>query len=327
MARKLPAAFRPIKNRRAKTFVFAVAMPLLTTLFGSCGGGAAPAPAPPPARVVAEDPATLPTPALAFDEPVPADAPRRIVCLIPSATEALFALGLGDRIVARSAWCDWPPEALRLPSVGRQEDLSPEKVADLRPDLVVVWKHLPALQQALTEVFRLRIVVPSTETKDSVFDGVRDLARAAGVPGRGEALVAEMRRGLDAARARFAGRPRRRVLVVLDRNPLFAPGPASFVDELLAIVGADNVAAEPGAPAWAPFSAEKILDWNPDVVLDFSLGDPSTADAAREYWARFPTVAAVRDGRVRLAAGGVLVRPGPRMAAVAELLGRWIHDG
>lgn len=316
MARKLPARFAPLKKAR----LLGVAL----VLWGSsCEDGAPP---PPPASVLELDPAAFPSPVLTFEAPPPPEAPRRIVSLVPSVTEALFVLGLGDRLVGRSEWCDWPPETAAIPSVGRQQDLSAERVADLRPDLVCSWSHLKDLNRALAETFKLRLVVPGTETKEEIFDGVVAVAEACGVGSRGAALVAEMRRGLDAVRARYAGRPTVRTLAVLDREPLFAPGATSFVDEMLRLVGAENVAAAGSAGrAWTPFSAEKILDWNPEVVLDLSLGDARSVDEARSFWARFPAVNAVRDGRVRLAAAGVVVRPGPRMAAAAAFLGRAVH--
>ena len=277
-------------------------------------------------RTLAVDPAAISLNSIAFSTPIPSEAPRRIVSLIPSVTEILFALGLGDRVVARSAWCDYPPEVLSLPSVGRQQELSAEKIADFRPDLVVSWAHLPDLSRSLREVFRLNVVTPETESREQVLAGIASVAAAAKVPERGAALIAAMQSGLEAVRARYANVPKQRVLVVLDRNPLFAPGRASFLDELLGTVGAVNPAASADGPAWLQFSAEKILDWNPDVIIDLSLGDAGAAAEAASYWARFPETPAVRNGRVLTAAAGVIVRPGPRMAGVAAMLGRWIHE-
>jgi iron complex transport system substrate-binding protein len=317
--RKIPARFWTIKNRPRRFAIFVI----FAGLFACSDGQKSPEPSG-EARVETLDPELLRFPALRFGAP-PADAPRRIVCVIPSATEILFALGLGDRQVGRSDWCDYPPEVAQLPSLGRQQDLSAEKIADLKPDLVISWRHLPDLSRALG-ILGLRVVTPETENRDHVFAGIAAVAAAAHVPERGDALIAAVQAQLAEVRARYAGAPRRRVLLVLDRNPLYAPGRASFLDEMLGTVGAENVAAAPDGPAWVQFSAEKILDWNPEVVIDLSVGDPSDAARSAAYWAQFPQTEAVRRGRVRTAAGGVLVRPGPRMAGVAALLGRWIHE-
>jgi iron complex transport system substrate-binding protein len=324
VARKLPARFRRDKK---PPFRAAGAAPAL--LFAlACGAGEPAddrAAVPTDVAFAPADAARLKAPDFTWTTPPPEAAPRRIVSLIPSVTETLFVLGLGDRLVARSAWCDWPPEALSLPDVGRQQDLSAEKVASLRPDLVLTWRYLPDLRRAMVAVFGLRAIAPGTELKEEALAGIEETAEACGVPERGRALVAKIRADMDAVAARYAGRPRRRVLVVLDRNPLFAPGGASFLDEMLTLVGAENVAAREGDGAWTRFSAEKALDWNPEVVIDISTGEPSEAAAAAAYWARFREIDAVKNGKVRIVAAGVLVRPGPRMAAVADLYGRWIH--
>ncbi|HYC79043.1 MAG TPA: helical backbone metal receptor [Planctomycetota bacterium] len=319
MARKLSARFRAIKKALLLVAVAGVA-------FAGCDA-ASHAPRAALAGLQVIDAAALPSPTLAFEAPPPADAPRRIVSLIPSVTETLFVLGLGDRIVGRSHWCDYPAEATTRPSTGRQEAINLEKVADLRPDVVFVWRHLPDVARTLRETFGLRVVSPGTENREEIFDGIDATARACGVPERGAVLLAEIRRGLEDARRRWGARPPRRTLLLLDRNPLFAPGPGSFLDELMTTVGAVNVAAAPGGPSWAHFSPERILDWDPEVVLDLSLGDGAGVEEARAFWSRFPRVTAVREGRVRLVAQGVLVRPGPRLAAVAELLGKLVHDG
>lgn len=321
MERKIPATFSAIKNRPPRNVFLAGFLVLF--FLAACGKEPVPATS---VRVMAVDPAALALPPIDLSTPIPPDAPRRIVSLIPSVTEILFALGLGDRIVARSSWCDYPPAALALPALGRQQDLSAEKIADFRPDLVVSWTHLPDLSRSLREVFHLNVVTPETESREQVLAGIVAVAAATKVPERGAALAAAIRRGLDDVRTRYSGVPKRRVLVVLDRNPLYAPGRASFLDEMLGTVGAENAAASAEGPAWLQFSAEKILDWNPDVIIDLSLGDTGDTAEAASYWARFPEAQAVRNGRVLTAAAGVIVRPGPRMAGVAAMLGRWIHE-
>ena len=134
---------------------------------------------------------TLPLPVVAaWNDPVPAEAPRRIVSMIPSVTELLFTIGLGDRVIGRDDWSDWPVAAETRPSLGNQQTSSVERIADLRPDLVVFWKHLPDKSRQLSELFRLNVVTPGTESRAEVFDGIVEVARACGVQKRGTDLVA-----------------------------------------------------------------------------------------------------------------------------------------
>lgn len=273
---------------------------------------------------------TLPLPSFAaWTDAVPANAPRRIVSMIPSVTELLFTIGLGDRVIGRDDWSDWPVAAETRPSLGNQQTSSVERIADLRPDLVVFWKHLPDKRVQLSENFKLNVVTPGTESRAEVFDGIVEVARACGVPKRGADLVAWLGKGLEEVRERWKGRPKPRVLLVLDRGQaFFVPGRESFLQELFDICNLENVAAGLSGGNWPAVSIEQVLDWNPDVILDLSLGAAATAEQvveAHDFWRGHGTLAAVKSGRVVVLNAGVLVRPGPRLVAVAQELARIVH--
>jgi ABC-type Fe3+-hydroxamate transport system substrate-binding protein len=273
---------------------------------------------------------TLPLPHVRdWTDAVPPDAPKRIVSMIPSVTELLFTLGLGDRVIGRDDWSDWPVEAQSRPSLGNQQTSSVERIADLRPDLVVFWKHLPDKSRQLSETFKLNVVTPGTESRAEVFDGIVEVARACGVPKRGEDLVAWLGKGLEEVRERWKGRARPRLLLVLDRGQaFFVPGRQSFLQELFDIGNLENVAAGLSGGNWPSVSIEQVLDWDPEVILDLSLGAAATAAQVVEahgFWRGHGTLAAVKKGRVVVLNAGVLVRPGPRLVAVAEELARIVH--
>jgi iron complex transport system substrate-binding protein len=321
--------YQPRTARSTKRVVAAIGIALLTLLQG-CRRADGKADV---AAFQSVDPdvfRTLPLPAIGdWPDPVPPTAPQTIVSMIPSVTELLFTIGLGDRVVGRDDWSDWPPEAQTRPSLGNQQTSSVERIADVRPDLVVFWKHLPDKSRQLSELFRLRIVTPGTENRSEVFDGIVEVAAACAVPERGRQLVAFLGKGLEGVRERWRARPRPRVLLVLDRGQaFFVPGKASFVQELFDICNLENVAAGLSAGNWPAVSLEQVLDWDPDVVLDLSLGaaaTPAQVVEAHAYWRQHATLAAVKRGRVVVLNAGVLVRPGPRLVAVAEELARIVH--
>ncbi|MEN8151011.1 MAG: ABC transporter substrate-binding protein, partial [Planctomycetota bacterium] len=117
------------------------------------------------------------------DAPASPDA-RRIVSLYPAATEILFALGVGDRVIARSKWCDHPPEVTALPALGDAVGTSAERVLALDPDLVLVGSHVQEETLAPLST-RVRIVRVTVDTTDDVRALVRKLAGLTGVPERG----------------------------------------------------------------------------------------------------------------------------------------------
>lgn len=252
--------------------------------------------------------------------------PRRIVSVIPSMTENLHALGLGARIVGRDRWSDMPPFVRDLPSVGDQRTMSVEKIADLRPDLVLLWKSMPELATALTRDFGIRIVTPETES-EGAFSGIVETAEACGLAERGRALVAFLDEDRRRIEAKFRGRPRRSLLLVLDRGQtgLFVAAPGSFLDGLFASAGLANAAASASGP-WASLSAEALSELAPDAILDLSIGEGERGRLeAAGFWKRFSHFPAVASGRVVVARGAPLVRPGPRFHRAAEALGDLIH--
>lgn len=260
----------------------------------------------------------------------PAEAggiPRRIVCLVPSATETLFALGAGERVVGVDDWSDHPEAVRALPRMGGKGSFSAERILEARPDLVIVFRTETRLAETLRGL-GLRVLAPATEGLDALGEGILDVARAAGLRERGEALVEEIRRGLEEVRESAAAKPRRRVLVVLDREPLYVPSPESFLGRLLDLVRAECPRPrEALGTAWPTVSLEEVIDFRPDVIVDLATGPDRDAAAAeaRRFWARHGNIPAVAAGRVHVLPDPLLARPGPRAVEIAARLLRTIH--
>lgn len=250
-----------------------------------------------------------------------APAPRRIVCLVPSATELVFALGAGDRVVGVSAFDDYPPEVLRLPRIGGMTNPSFEGVAALRPDAVVGVEgptDLAVLRRLRS--MGVRVVVPRVESVAEVLAGVDLFGRLLHRAPEAAALRLTIAGDLDAVRARVAGRPRPRTLVVLGRRPLVAAGPGSWIDELVAIAGGTNAVTAGGRYPTLPREALGAL--MPEAILDLT-GHVEGA-ALRDELAGVD-VPALRDGRVTTLADPMFLRPGPRVAEAARQLAAALH--
>jgi iron complex transport system substrate-binding protein len=266
--------------------------------------------------------------------PQAATPPARIVSTSPSITEILFALGLGDRVVGVSQFCRFPPQAATLPKVGTFLKPNAELIAGLRPDLVIVHQVADGVDRRLSAL-RIPYVVVERGTMASVFSSIRQIASAAGVAGRGDALVADLERKLDVVRRR-AATPRPRVLFIVGRRPgtladLVAVGPGSYLDDLIGIAGGVNVTAIAGQPEYPRLSMEAVLRLNPDVIVDtVNMGDTEAAFAAHGraddgLWSRYGTLMAVQTGRVFSATTDALVVPGPRVVEAAEWIAALLH--
>jgi iron complex transport system substrate-binding protein len=127
----------------------------------------------------------------------------------PSITEALFALGLGGRVIGVSSYCRYPAEVASLPDVGSFLRPSTELIARLRPDLVIVNRASTDVARQLTALRLRAIAVDEARSLASVYAMIREIGRAAGIADRADALVAELLARLDRVRARACGRPRR----------------------------------------------------------------------------------------------------------------------
>jgi iron complex transport system substrate-binding protein len=255
--------------------------------------------------------------------PVPSASPGRLVSLAPSVTETLFALGVGSRVVGVSTYCDEPPEVRALPKVGSFLAPNVEAIVALAP-AVVIGVPSPSNHDAVAALERLgvRVVIVDPEHLADLPVVTRRIAAAAGVPAAGEQLVATMEREMAAVRARVAGAPRRRVLMVVGQDPLVAVGPDNYLGELLEAARAENVA--PPSGVWPHLSVEVVIAADPEVVVDSSMGTEA-AKATIEFWARFPSLAAVRAGRIHPFRSYHVLRPGPRLPAAFADLARVIH--
>jgi iron complex transport system substrate-binding protein len=264
-----------------------------------------------------------------------AAGPNRIVSTSPSITETLFALGLGDRVVGVSTYCRFPPEVAKLPKVGTFLKPDAEAIAALRPDLVFVHDVSNGIDRRLASL-KIPYEVVSRGSLPAVFATIRQIASAAGVPERGDHVVADTERRLDAIR-RSAPPKRPRVLFIIGRRPgmladLVAIGPGSYIDELITIAGGTNVLDIAGQPEYPRISMEAILRFDPAVIIDsVDMGETEQERRQRavtnaRLWSAHPTLSAVKTGRVHAATTDALVVPGPRVVDAAEWLAGLIRE-
>jgi iron complex transport system substrate-binding protein len=245
---------------------------------------------------------------------------RRVVSLNPSLTAILLAVGARDALVGVDSFsARQEPEVAALPTVGGLYDPSLEAVLALAPDLVV---FVPTAEQRDFQRRLADLGVPVQPYDPLSFEDVLATIEAlGGRVGRADAArerVAAIRAARAAVAARAAARPRRRAVLVLQREPLFLVGRGSFVDEMLEVAGAENLARAFDEP-WPRVAREWLLAAAPDVILDAS--DPAAGEPAA-YWAHWPSLPAVRGGRVVALPPGTATLPGPWLDRGLELLER-----
>ena len=238
----------------------------------------------------------------------PAAPPQRIVSLVPSMTEGLFAVGAGDRVVGVSSYTDYPPRAKKLPVVATFASIATERIVALHADLAIGIDAQDRLAGDLR-----RAGIPVMLLHDDRYDDIfRNLITIGAVTGRRDAAVALVNRLRARTRAIVhAVKPRARkpaVFVVLGVAPVFTVGKGSYIATLIELAGGRNAAADVNAP-YARYSAEALVARQPDLLVV----DPSVR--LNDVLAQPPwnALRAVKAHHVyTLPDAAILERPGPR---------------
>jgi len=283
----------------------------------------------------------------------------RVVSLLPGATEILWALNLGAYVVATSHECDYPEEARSRPRVvhtlvdptrpSREVDrqvrqlvgegrpvflVDLDRIRQLRPDVVITQAVCEVCAVGPTQVLPLaealpgvRVVRLAATSLEGVWEDVRRIADACGVPERGRDLVGRLRAQVQAVSDAVAGRPRPRVACVEWLDPPYVAG--HWVPEMVALAGGTDVLGEPGRPSWRT-TWDRVAQADPHVVVLMPCGF-----SVHGAWQRLPELAdqpaflglrALRDGNVHVVdANAHFSRPGPRLVDGLRTLAALLH--
>jgi iron complex transport system substrate-binding protein len=256
------------------------------------------------------------------------EIPQRLVSHVPSITEMLFALGLEERVVGVSDYCDYPEAALSKTSVGNYFNPSLENIVALEPDLVLTDRHSEGIVQLGELEPPINYMVIDPKDIDGIFEDLELLGKVTGTEGEAEELIENMQDSIADVLALVEGSPRPRVLYIIDATDLTFPwtaGPGSFVDTFITMAGGENVAA--GAQgAWVQLSLEEIVNADPEIII--LPAKHGTAFTSPETLMEHPVwqgTAAVKKGGIFIIDDDLVSRSGPRIIQGLEELARIIH--
>jgi iron complex transport system substrate-binding protein len=250
----------------------------------------------------------------------------RIVVMAPAAAEVLEILGVSDRVVGRGDYVVWPPTLQKLPRVGAYHAPSVETVLSLGTTLLLTTSS-EAAQGAHIKLRELGIEVLALKTSsyESMLDSIVSIGKEVGREDEARRVVEGIRGEMDEIRGLARDAPGRRVVFVVDRDPVYVAGPGSHVDEMIRAVGGENIAAD-AASDWQLLSMEIIFERAPEVIIDTSdNGDGALRGRVTGPWDRWSFLPAVEKNRVYWVDPIRLVIPGPRLPQMTRLMGRLIH--
>jgi iron complex transport system substrate-binding protein len=191
---------------------------------------------------------------------------NRVVTLSPDLTETIYALGLEDKLVGDTNFCDTPPAAKLKPHIGTAQNPSIEAIVALRPDLVLASTSIDR-RETVDQLARLGLAVYATDphTVRGVLDSIANVASAVGAATDGQTLVAQLQSRLQRVRNRLAGLPTARVLFVVWKDPLITIGQNTFIADALRQAGAESVIAV--EQNWPQISFEEVVRLRPDYIV------------------------------------------------------------
>lgn len=271
-----------------------------------------------------------------FDKP-----PVRVVSTIPSITEHLFALGLGDRVVGVDKYSNWPPEVLELVEqgkvvvVGGPWTLDVEKIVSLKPDLVLMCRgakpqetqFAPKLEEMSIKTFFL--MCNAAKNQYDIYMDIRTLGKVFGVEQRAEVVIESIQQRINSVTSRLANVTKKPKVLQLVGPPswgLWSAGGDTFIGWLIVAAGGTNIASQ--YSGWVQLNYEFILAQDPEIIV-ITVHDVDPNRVLEEVSQSLLTnTTAWRRGQVYVLldeADDMLSRPGPRIADALTILAQIIH--
>ena len=224
--------------------------------------------------------------------------PRRIISVAPSVTEILFSLGLGEKIVGVSSYCNYPPEARSKEKVGGYITPSLEKIVALHPDLVIQTADgdLKTFVDRLSGL-GIPVYIANPRSVAEVLESILKIGEVTSSLPNAQRLAASMREKMQAVQQKVQGRSQPRVLHAMSVDPLISSGKETFVHDLIVLAGGKNV-AEDARGKHPQLSMEEVMARDPEVILLSAMLSSDSLLEQKKWWRRWRDISAVRSGRI-----------------------------
>lgn len=240
--------------------------------------------------------------------------PERIVSLAPSNTEILFALGLGDKVVGVTNYCDYPEEAKSKEKIGGFADPNMEKIVSLKPDLVLATDmHQKPVEQL--EKLNIPVVVLTPKDIPEMLNSIEIIGKISGKEAESLKLVETLKDRIKAVEDKVAGIPqdkRPKVYYEVWPEPFTTAGPGTFVNDIIEKAGGRNIAGD-AEKAYPEYSQEMIIAKNPDIIIFSHHGSSKTAVEDILKRPGWENINAVKDKKVFYVDENIAQRATPRL--------------
>jgi len=254
--------------------------------------------------------------------------PQRIVSLVPSVTEMLFAMGAGPRVIGVSNFDRFPPEAATRTKVGGLIDPDVERIISLKPDLVIVYGTQSDLRTQMDRI-GIPIFLYQHSGLADVTTTIRDLGTRVGNGQESRDLAARIETDIAGISKRVAARPRPQTLLVFGRDAetlrgIYASGGIGFLHDMLEAAGGSNVFADVKRQS-IQATSELAIARAPEVIVEVGADTASAKGRNLGAWDALASIPAVRTKRIYLLTGDGMMNPGPRISDSVRRMAEALH--
>lgn len=257
----------------------------------------------------------------------------KIISLSPSITETLFALNLGDKLVGKTRFCNYPPEAKEIIEVGGYLDLNYEGVVALEPDLVILLPEHEKIKKHLNEL-NIKCLEVNNKTISDIIGSIKTIGDSCGAINDATLLISNIDATIAEIKQKTTGLNKPTTIVSVGRTmgegtlkDVYIAGSETYFSELVEMAGGVN-AFQSNRGAYPILSAEGLINLNPEVIVDLA-ADLKKNNLSKENiikeWESIGSVKAVKNGRVIVLDSSYVVIPGPRFIFLLRDLAKAMH--
>ena len=264
---------------------------------------------------------------------IKSNTPQRIISLAPSITESLFALGLGDNVIAVTDYCDYPAEANNRPRIGGFTNPNIEGIVALQPDLVILLANQQRVVEQLKQLDISTLAVLNTSLND-IKQTIHSIGEVTHHQTHAKKMLDKIDQKIKAISLKTKDLAKPKVMIAMGHSigsehmkQVYIAGQHDFYNDLISLAGGQNVYQQqyPNVPS---LSVEGIMQLNPQVIFDiFPEASNHNVDLAEtlKQWKILKYVDAVQHNRVHLIEENYATIPGPRIFLLLDQLARLIH--
>lgn len=256
--------------------------------------------------------------------------PQRIISIAPSNTEILFALGLEDKIVGITNYCNFPEETKNIEKIGETFPLNLEKIVSLKPDLILAYagqlNEIPRLRE-----LGLKVIVIEPLNLQETLKSIQMVATVCGIPEKGNILVENLSQRIDQIKTEVSNleiTKKPKIFIGGIYETIWTPGEGTLFNELISLAGGINIAA--GFSGWTKISPEFIVKEDPDIII-IPIGAMNPGDEKRikeNIYQRpgWSNLSAVKTQKIFIVNEDLFFRPGPRIVDGLERLYKIFYE-